>query len=64
MLLAAEAICLMAELGGRLAGYEINRLVNTEQWLKRYSEKWLKDNKPSELRKIVEIFTYYEEATR
>ena len=60
MLLAAEGICLMAELSGKLAGYEINRIVNTAEWLKNYSTMWLKKNKASELRKIQELFTYYE----
>ena len=60
MLLAAEAICLMAELSGKLAGYEIKRVADTGEWLKRYSRNWLKKNKPSELRKIEELFTYYE----
>lgn len=60
MLLAAEGICLMAELSGKLAGYELNRVANTEEWLKRYEKKWLQKNKASELRKIEELFGYYE----
>lgn len=62
LLLAAEAICLMAELSGKLAGYEIPRMVSTQDWLNRYRQKWLQKNKPSELRKIEELFTYYENA--
>ena len=60
LLLAAEGICLMAELSAKLVGYEINRVTDTAKWLKRYSEKWLGKNKASELRKIEELFNYYE----
>ena len=60
MLLAAEGICLMAELSGKLAGYKINKVADTGEWMNRYSRAWLKKNKPSELRKIEELFTYYE----
>jgi len=60
MQLAAEAVCLMAEFGGKLAGYKVCRLTNTSKWLERYREKWLKKNKPSELKKIEELFSYYE----
>ena len=60
MLLAAEGICLMAELSGKMAGYKLNRVTDTFQWLERYKTKWLQKNKPSELRKIEELFAYYE----
>lgn len=60
MLLAAEAICLMAEFSGKLAGYKINRVTDTKEWLKHYKEKWLRKNKPSELRRIEELFLYYD----
>jgi len=50
----------MAELSGKLADYEVNRVAGTAEWLKRYSAKWLQKNKPSELRKIEELFSYYE----
>ena len=60
MLLAAEGICLMAELSGKLAGYEIFRKTDTLNWLARYGQKWMQKNKASELKKIEELFTYYE----
>lgn len=59
MLLAAEAICLMAELSGKLAGYEVSDMVNGKEWLEKYKKNWLQKNKKSELDKIVELFTYY-----
>lgn len=60
MLLAAEAICIMAELSGKMAGYEFDRITDTKEWLRCYKEKWLQKNKVSELRKIEELFLYYE----
>ena len=61
MLLAAEGTCVMAEVTAQLSGYEAERLTDTESWLGKYSEKWLKKNKPSELYRIQEMFRYYEE---
>ncbi len=60
MLLAAEGICVMAELSGKLAGYRIDRVTDTKDWLHRYKDKWLLKNKESEVRKIEDLFLYYD----
>lgn len=61
MLIAAEGMCVMAELCGKLAGYEIERVTDTGDWLRRYKAKWLEKNKESELRNIVALFEYMED---
>lgn len=57
ILLAAEGVLIMAELFGKLAGYEMERTANVEQWLGKYRAKWLQKNKESELYRIEEMFT-------
>jgi hypothetical protein len=61
LLLAAEGVCVMAELSAKLAGYGLERVSNTEEWLCKYREKWLEKNKASELYRIEELFLYYEQ---
>ena len=61
MMIAAEGICVMAELSAKLAGYDVARETNTREWLKRYSESWKRKNKASELYRIKEMFEYYDE---
>lgn len=56
MLLAAEGICVIAELLAKAEGKVVNRVTDTEEWLEKYSQKWLKKNKESELYKIEEMF--------
>ena len=58
LMIAAEGICVMAELSAKLAGYEITRMTDTYEWLKRYSENWMRKNKASELYRIKEMFEY------
>ncbi|MBQ8815457.1 MAG: hypothetical protein IJZ85_13290 [Lachnospiraceae bacterium] len=58
MLLAAEGVCVMAELSAKLAGYETEPVVDARAWLDKYSESWLRKNKPSELYRIVEMVEY------
>ena len=60
MLLAAEGICVMAELSAKLAGYQIGRITDTKAWIGKYREKWMQKNKESELRHIEEMFLYCE----
>jgi len=60
ILICAEAIIVMAELFAKLAGYEITRCSNTDEWLKKYRESWLIRNKESELREIEKMFTTLE----
>lgn len=61
MLISAEGACLMAELSRKMAHESCKRLTDTKEWLDKFRTKWLKKNKPSELYKIEEIFTYLEE---
>lgn len=60
MLLAAEGVCVIAELWEKLLGHPVSRLTNTRQWLHKYSEKWLQKNQPNELYRIQEMFNYCE----
>lgn len=60
MLISAEGICLIAELSQKLLGKDISRVTNTYEWLNKYKTKWLQKNKPSELYRIEEMFTYLE----
>lgn len=65
MLIAAEGICVMAELTAQLAGYEAgkeeNKVTDTEHWLEAYSESWMAKNKAGELYRIREMFAYVRE---
>ncbi len=56
ILLAAEALAVMAEMVCICAGYDIDRKTDTKKFVERYSRKWLEDNKESELRKIENVF--------
>lgn len=62
LLIAAEGICVMAELTAKLAGYEAGkeeqRVTNTEHWLVNYGKNWMRKNKASELYRIREVFEY------
>lgn len=57
-LLAAEGICVLAELGAKLSGLACERVTDTEAFLARYRAKWLEKNKESELSRIEDIFRY------
>lgn len=57
-LLAAEGICVLAELGAKLSGIACERITSTEDFLARYRVKWLEKNKESELSRIEDIFRY------
>ena len=61
MLIAAEGLCVMAELLTKLQKGKVDRLTDTKEWLKRYSGKWSLKNKKSELHNIEEMFNYCEE---
>ena len=61
MLSAAYGLCVLAELDKKMLGESICRMTDTRQWLEKYSEKWLEKNKPSELYRIEEMFTWFEE---
>ena len=59
-LLSLEGMTVLAELGGKLAGLSFERVTDTEKFLKKFAEKWLKKNKPSELWRIEEVLRYME----
>lgn len=60
MILATEAVCLMAQMDEKMNGLQGEKIIDTHAWLDTYSKKWLQKNKPSELYRIAEIFTYLE----
>ncbi len=64
MLLAAEALRVMCEIGEANNGAKLNRHTDTEKWLKKYREAWLSKNKESELRDIEKIFMDLEMTAR
>ena len=57
-LLAAQGICVLAELGAKLSGITVERLTDTKDFLARYRAKWMEKNKESELSRIEDIFLY------
>lgn len=61
MLLAAEAVCMMAEFAAKIAGQEVQRLTDTKEWVRNYRKSWLSQSKISELHKIEELFLYCDE---
>lgn len=60
MSLAAEGICVMAELYAKLEGMKVKRITDTEEWIRKYRAKWMQKNKESELCNIEEMFRYCE----
>ena len=57
MLLCAEGVCVIAELGAKLEqGWTGKRLTDTEQWLKKYRARWMQKNKESELPLLETVF--------
>ena len=58
---AAEGLCVMSELTGKLIGYNLPRITDTKAWLEKYSKLWLEKNQPNELYRIQEMFNYCEE---
>ena len=60
MRLAAEGICIVAELYAKDQNPELKRVTDTEKWLVAYRAKWVQKNKESELRNIEEMLRYCE----
>lgn len=58
MLLAAEGVCILAELYSRKQGKEVKRVTDTDAWLHKFRQKWTQKNKESELRNIEEMYRY------
>ena len=61
MLLAAEGICVMAELSAKMADQNVHRVTDTKEWIKKYCTEWLAKNKASRLSEIEEMFLYCED---
>lgn len=60
MAIAAEGVCLMAELYAKLQGQPVQRLTNANNWCEKYAAKWRSKNKESELHNITDMFLYCE----
>lgn len=58
-LCAAEGICLMAELYGKLEGMDVKPLVDPDKWMENYAANWRRTNKEKELGNILEVFAWY-----
>lgn len=58
MLIAAEAVCVVAELANifERSKSKTTRLTDTEAWIAKFSEKWLAKNKASELFRVQDFF--------
>lgn len=61
MMLAAEGVCLMAELNAGMMGEVCLRTTDTARWLESYRRSWLASSKASELWRIEEVFSWLEE---
>ena len=57
---AAEGLCVLAELSAKFVAYKLPRITNTKEWLTKYSKLWLEKNQPNELYRIEEMFNYCE----
>ena len=64
MLLAAEALRVMCEIGEANNGAQLERHTDTEKWLEKYRKAWLSKNKESELRDVEKIFRDLEMTAR
>ena len=53
---AIGGICLIVESNAVMTKIPIEKLINHKEWLKEFNELWLKSNKPSELKLIVDMF--------
>ncbi len=61
MLIAAEGMCVMAELAKRLHKLPVERITDTAAWLEKYRARWMANNRESELPRIEEAFMYIEQ---
>lgn len=60
LLVAIEGTAVIAELMAKHMGISLKRWTDTEGWLEKYRERWMKRNKESELFRIEEIFRQME----
>lgn len=61
MLVAAQAVCLTAELSDRIQGIEVERVTDTEAFLREFRARWLLTTKESELFRIERLLRGVEE---
>lgn len=62
ILFSAEGIIVMAELFAKFAGYGLDRVSVTSNWLSNFKKSWLMSNKESELKRIEIIFNFMEQS--
>lgn len=60
MKVAAEGLCVLAELAAKFVDYKIDRITDTKEWLAKYSKLWLEKNQPNELYHIEEMINFCE----
>ncbi len=58
MIICAEGVCVLAQLGGKMIGVETENVVDPKEWIGKYRQKWLEKNKESELCEIEEMILY------
>lgn len=66
MLIAAEAVCIVAELSNMFsrAKSKTTRITDTEAWLEKFRAKWVSKNKESELSRVEQFFRDCEELVK
>ncbi|MBQ7044899.1 MAG: family 20 glycosylhydrolase [Clostridia bacterium] len=60
MALSAKAVLVIAEITARIAGYNIERITSTSEFLSEYSKQWLAQSKEKELFLVTEVFEILE----
>ena len=56
MLIAAEGICLMAQLAARQFGYPLKPVTDAVPWMDKYRDSWIRQNKINELENVLAVF--------
>ncbi len=54
--LAAKAVLVIAEITAKIAGYNIERITNTKEFLGEYSKQWISQSKEKELFLVTDVF--------
>ena len=58
MIICAEGICVLAQLGAKMFDVTAENIVDVNKWIVKYKNKWLQKNKESEVSKIEEMLLY------
>ena len=58
IMLCAEGVCVLAQLGAKMCGVAYETVVEPKAWIEKYKEAWLATSKPSELDKFTEMILY------